>query len=212
MFTINFKNRKRYIKVEILLVCFLVIIGATISSRAFTGLSQTYAISDPSTANHSVLQANKNATATVTAHTASNTVSLLVHGYCSYIPLCGIYDMISNGLRSNLYINTLDNQGKMNGTLNGQVISGSWDPILKKITFTQRIATGSNNSVIYDYTAFFHNLCGIVSGRITVPSGSDTARTYSCIILSGSAIPKGLTSDSAEKQEFGWIALNEIYS
>lgn len=111
------------------------------------------------------------------------------------VPPCGGYRIDSNGLWGSLLISSVDGQGNIRGSINNQNISGFWDPISKKITFTQTIGTGSNNSLSYKYTGFYHVLCG---GGVTIACAA---------ILGGSAIPIGLRPEQAAKQEFGWAGL-----
>ena|SRR6188472_1232954 len=113
---------------------------------------------------------------------------------------CGIWRGVFNGLPGMLIIQSVDNQGKINASLLGDALSnGSWDPISKKITFTQTINGGSNNSISYEYSGFYHNTDCLTTSSFV----------GSCSVLSGSAIPKGLPSEQAAKQEFGWIVFWE---
>src|SRR5437763_7871406 len=108
MFAIDSKSRQKmkYATIEITLVCFLISIG-TISGLEFTGLYsavQTYAISDPGAANHTVLQPIKNGTMTRNNLNASAAAELAAAQAASQackpglgLP-CGNYEIISNGL------------------------------------------------------------------------------------------------------------------
>jgi len=107
---------------------------------------------------------------------------------------CGIYAIDSNGLVGYLILRSVDIHGNITGQLNRQNISGTWDPISKKITFSTTFDAGGSNLLTHKYTGFYHFLC---IAQIT---------TNCEIILGGSAIPMGIPSQQAAKQEFGWIA------
>jgi hypothetical protein len=113
---------------------------------------------------------------------------------------CGPYEFLSKGLTGILFINSIDNHGKINGSLFGHDINdinGSWDQTVNKVAFRQTVMSGSNQSVSYEYTGFYHNICSLFSLR----------NTSHCVVITGSAVPKTVAPDQAAKQEFGWIAI-----
>jgi hypothetical protein len=111
---------------------------------------------------------------------------------------CGHWNILSNGLIGDLFIRSVDSHGKMNGSLFEQDIHGSWNQALKKISFMQTIMSGSNQSVSYEYTGFFHNICGIPN-VVKDP--------LKCNIISGFAIPKTVSMAEEANRQFGWIAI-----
>jgi hypothetical protein len=114
---------------------------------------------------------------------------------------CGEWLIVANGLLGNLSISSVDDEGKLNGTIfDRPIINGSWDQASKKITFSQRITTGfDNKTIFYRYDGFLTTFC----------DDSPLEREFfSCAhILAGSATPQ--TSSAA--QQFGWLALRYTY-
>jgi hypothetical protein len=102
---------------------------------------------------------------------------------------CGSWVLFINDLPLMLDIKSIDDRGKItNGSLAGKAISnGTWNPISKRISFIESIPGAGDNSIAYQFTGFHYNLNGK-------------------ILLSGSAVPLGVSPQQAAKEEFGWIA------
>ena len=67
--------------------------------------------------------------------------------------LTGTWSMNGNGHLGQLIINSVDAQGKLNGTVYGQAIEGFWDDRSQKITFI-RVTSTTDPSRLQIYTGF----------------------------------------------------------
>jgi hypothetical protein len=113
--------------------------------------------------------------------------------------VCGEWQINVNGLQGILNISSVDEQGKLNGTILGHpIINGTWDQVSKKITFTERITTGLNKQpVLYKYEGF-------LMGRFCEePFGIGGSSNLCTFILEGFVAAQRYYTG---QQQFGWLA------
>lgn len=106
----------------------------------------------------------------------------------------GKWQLNGNGHNGELYITSIDNQGKISGTMYGQQILGFWDKVSCKITL-MRIIKPSDPSSIQIYTGYLFKHSGSLDGRGDV--------TYT---LTGYFEAFAGTGATAQRTLYGWYA------
>ena len=108
--------------------------------------------------------------------------------------LTGTWSMNGNGHLGQLIINSVDAQGKLNGTVYGQAIEGFWDDRSQKITFI-RVTSTTDPSRLQIYTGF----------QFKTPPNPGGGQNFS-YTLSGYFEAFAGTGAVAHRTLYGWYA------